>query len=190
MDVVERVKRILTNPKEEWPNIAAESASTQSLYVGYIMILAAIGPAAIVIRGLVFGSALDLAFAIGMYLLALVAVSIIALIVDLLAPTFGAQRDFVASLKLVAYAYTAVWVAGIFWLIPALGGIAALLAWIYAIYTFALGVVPLKKCPADKAVSYTIIVLICSIVLFWLLHLMMVPMGGGMGGLATIGMTP
>ena len=56
MNVVDRVKNILINPKQEWPKIAAEPATVQSLYVGYIMILAAIGPLAIIIRGLSFGS--------------------------------------------------------------------------------------------------------------------------------------
>ena len=37
---------------------------------------------------------------------------LLALIVDVLAPTFGGTKDFVASLKLVAYSYTAAWVAG------------------------------------------------------------------------------
>jgi hypothetical protein len=190
MNVVDRVKNILISPKQEWPTIAAEPATVQSLYVGYIMILAAIGPLAIIIRGLSFGSALGLPYAIGMYLLSLVAVSIMALIVDLLAPTFGAQRDFVASLKLVAYAYTAVWIAGIFRLIPAVGGIIGLLAGIYSLYTFYLGAPPVKKCPAEKAVGYTIIVLICNIVLFWLLGLMVLPMmlGGGIAGAGTMGM--
>ncbi|TMH27237.1 MAG: YIP1 family protein [Betaproteobacteria bacterium] len=190
MNVVDRVKNILINPKQEWPKIAAEPATVQSLYVGYIMILAAIGPLAIIIRGLSFGSALGLPYAIGMYLLSLVAVSIVALIVDLLAPTFGGQRDYVASLKLVAYAYTAVWIAGIFRLIPAVGGIIGLLAGIYSLYTFYLGAAPVKKCPAEKAVGYTIIVLICNIVLFWLLGLMVLPMmvGGGIAGLGTMGM--
>ena len=189
MNVIDRVRNILVSPKQEWPTIAAEPATVQSLYVGYIMILAAIGPLAVVIRGLSFGSALGLPFAIGIYLLSLVAVSIVALIVDLLAPTFGGQRDFVGSLKLVAYSYTAVWIAGIFRLIPAVGGIIGLIAGIYSIYTFYLGAAPVKKCPADKAVGYTIIVLICNIVLFWLVGLMVMPMMfGGVAGLGTMGM--
>ena len=189
MNVVDRVKNILVSPKQEWSTIAVEPATVQSLYVGYIMILAAIGPLAVVVRGLSFGSALGLPFAIGIYLLSLVAVSIVALIVDLLAPTFGGQRDFVGSLKLVAYSYTAVWIAGIFRLIPAIGGIIGLIAGIYSIYTFYLGAAPVKKCPVDKAVSYTIIVLICNIVLFWLVGLMVMPtMFGGAAAVSTMGM--
>lgn len=190
MNLIERVKNVLLSPKEEWPKIAAETASVQSLYVSYILILAAIGPLAMVVRSLVFGLGIALPLAIGMYLLTLVAVSILALIVDTLAPTFGGERNFVGSLKLVAYAYTAAWVAGIFRLIPVAGGIIALIALIYSIYTFYLGVPPVKKAPADKAVGYTIVVLICNILLFWVLGLVLLPMvlGGGMIGMGAMGM--
>jgi len=190
VNLIERVKNILLSPKEEWPKIAAETATVQSLYVGYILILAAIGPLAMVVRGLAFGFGTALPLAIGMYLLTLVAVSIVALIVDTLAPTFGGERNFVGSLKLVAYAYTAAWVAGIFRLIPVVGGIISLLAAIYSIYTFYLGVSPVKKSPAEKAVGYTVVVLICNILLFWVLGLVLLPMvlGGGMIGMGAMGM--
>jgi hypothetical protein len=190
VNLIERVKNILLSPREEWPKIASETATVQSLYVGYILILAAIGPLAMVVRSLVSGFGIALPLAIGMYLLTLVAVSIVALIVDTLAPTFGGERNFVGSLKLVAYAYTAAWVAGIFRLIPVAGAIIGLLAAIYSIYTFYLGVSPVKKSPADKAVGYTIVVLICNILLFWVLGLVLLPMvlGGGMIGMGAMGM--
>lgn len=190
MNLVDRVKNILLSPKEEWPKIAAEPATVQSLYLGYIMILAAIGPVAMILRGMGFGFGLGLPFAIGIYVMTLVVTLVVALVVDLLAPTFGGQKDFVGSLKLVAYAYTAAWIAGIFRLIPMLGGIIGLLAGIYSLYTFYLGVSPVKKCPAEKAIGYTIVVLICNILLFWLLGLMVLPLvlGGGVMGLGAMGM--
>jgi len=190
VDLIERVKNILLKPREEWPTIAAEAATVQSLYVGYILILAAIGPIVVALRSLVSGFGIGLPLAIAMYLLTLVAVSIVALIVDTLAPTFGGERNFVGSLKLVAYSYTAAWVAGIFRLIPIAGGIIGLLAAIYSIYTFYLGAPPVKKCPADKAVAYTIVVLICNILLFWMLALVLLPMmlGGNMIGMGAMGM--
>jgi hypothetical protein len=190
MNLVDRVKNILLSPKEEWPKIAAEPATTQSLYVGYVLILAAIGPLAMMVRSLGFGVGVGLPLAIGMYLMTLVATFVVALIVDLLAPTFGGEKNFVGSLKLVAYSYTAAWIAGIFRLVPALGGIIGLLAGLYSLYTFYLGVAPVKKCPADKAVGYTIVVLICNIVLFWALGMMLLPMllGGGMTGMGALGM--
>ena len=46
MDLVGRVKKILLQPKTEWRMIDTERTSTQALYTGYIMPLAAIGPVA------------------------------------------------------------------------------------------------------------------------------------------------
>ena len=190
MDLFERVKNILLQPKTEWPKIAAETATVQSIYVGYILILAAIGPLAMMVRSVAAGFGTGIPFAIGVYLLTLVSVFIVALIVDTLAPTFGSERNFVGSLKVVGYAYTAVWVAGVFRLIPTLGGVIALIAGIYSIYTFYLGLPPVKKCPPAKAVAYTIVVLICNILLFWVLGLVLLPMmlGGGMIGMGAMGM--
>ena len=50
--------------------------------------------------------------------------ALLALIIDVLAPSFGGQKDFVASLKLVAYSSTVVWLAGIFHLIGSFAKLA------------------------------------------------------------------
>lgn len=186
MALVDRVKNILLTPKTEWPKIAEEAATPQSIYVGYVMILAAIGPIAMLIRGSLFGAAV----AILSYAIALGITFLLALIVDALAPTFGAEKNFNQSLKLVAYSSTAVWVAGIFHLIPFLGGIIGLLAAIYTFYTFYLGLPVMKKCPADKAVAYTIVIVICGFVLGAVLSglLMSLVVGGGMMGMMDLGM--
>src|SRR5688500_9469546 len=47
--LVERAKDIITQPKAEWPRIDAEASSINSIYTGYVMILAAIGPIAMLI---------------------------------------------------------------------------------------------------------------------------------------------
>ena len=46
-----------------------------------------------------------------------------------------------------------------------LGGLIGLVAAIYAWYTFYLGAPVLKKCPPEKAVPFTIVVVLCGIVL-------------------------
>ena len=161
MNLVDRVKGILLSPKEEWPKISAETETTQSLYTGYILILAAIGPIALLVHSFSFGAA----GAIVLYLLSLGVTYVMALIVDALAPTFGGEKNFMQSLKLVAYSYTAVWVAGILHLIGFIGGILSLLAAIYTLYAFYLGVPVMKKCPQEKAVTYTVVVVLCGIVL-------------------------
>lgn len=181
MNLVDRVKNILLSPRTEWPTIAAEAATVQSLYTGYILILAAIAPIALLIRS---GGA-AIAAAIAQYVVALVIIYLLALIVDALAPTFNGTKDFTQSLKLVAYSYTAPWIAGVFLLLgTTIGGLIGLLAAIYAWYTFYLGVPALKKCPPEKAVGYTIVVVLCGIVLAIVLGvvLMSLMFGGTMAG--------
>jgi hypothetical protein len=186
MALVDRVRNILLTPRTEWPVIAGETATVPSLYVGYVLILAAIGPIAMAIRMGVAGAAV----AVISYGIGLAVTYLLALIVDALAPTFGGEKSFIQSLKLVAYSYTAAWVAGIMQLIPGVGGIIGLIASIYAFYTFYLGLPLLKKCPQEKAVVYTIVVVICGILLGAVLGgvLMSVLLGGSMGmmGLGTM----
>ena len=186
MQLIDRVRNIVVQPKNEWPKIADEATTPQSLYVNYVMILAAIGPLAILLRS----GGMAIAPAIVQYLIALLVTFLLALIVDGLAPTFGGQKNFVESLKLVAYSYTAAWIAGVFLVVPTLGGIVSLLAAVYGWYTFYLGVPLLKKCPQDKAVAYTIVVVICAIALVVMLagFVFSFLVGGGTMAAGALGM--
>jgi len=181
MSLVDRVKGILLSPKEEWPKIGSETATVPSIYSSYIMILAAIGPIAMMLRSMFFGFFGAIVGAIVMYVVALGCTYVMALIVDALATTFGGEKNFVQSLKLAAYASTAVWVAGILHLLGGLAGILILLAALYSLYTLYLGITVLKKCPQDKAVPYTLVVVVCVVVLFVILgSLVTSTMFGGM----------
>jgi hypothetical protein len=159
MNLIERIKGIVMDPRNEWVKIAAEPATAQSLYTGYIMILAAIGPIAMLL------AMHPIQFAIAQYVLSLIITFVLALIVDALAPSFGGTKDFVTSLKLTAYSYTIAWLAGIFNLLGMLGSVVALAAAIYAFYTFYLGVPVLKKATPEKAVQFTLVIVVCGIVL-------------------------
>lgn len=170
MNIVDRIKGILLAPRSEWPKIAAEPATVQSLFTSYVMILAAIGPLMILLSsalfaGFGFGLGFGLRAAIAAYINALVGVAVLALIVDVLAPSFGGSKDYVRSLKLVAYSFTAVWVAEITLIVPVLGWLIVLAGAIYGFYLFFLGAPLLGRCAADKAVPYTIVVVLCAIVL-------------------------
>jgi hypothetical protein len=67
-------------------------------------------------------------------------------------------------MKCAVYAHTPAWLGGVFNLIPALG-ILALIAAFYGLYLLYLGLPVLMKAPRDKAVGYTVVVVICAIVL-------------------------
>lgn len=179
--LVDRVKNILITPKEEWPRIEAEPATIGGIYTSYVLILAAIPAIAFAIGMHGFGVAFALSTAITQYVMSLVGVFVISLIIDWLAPTFGAVKNPLNAFKVAAYSYTASWVAGIFLILPALS-VLALLAGLYSLYLLYLGLPVLMKAPADKAVSYTVVVVIAGIVLAVLIAAVTAPIAGLFGG--------
>jgi hypothetical protein len=181
VNLIDRVKTILLSPKDEWPRIAAEPATVQSLYTGYIVILAALGPLALLVSFAVLGPGAGLGAALFAYIHSLVDVAILALIVDVLAPTFGGTKDYVAALKLVTYSFTALWVAQIALLIPVAGALVVLIGLVYAFYLFFLGVPVLRKSTVDRAIPFTIVVVISAIVLMYLLEMIARGLGFGFG---------
>ena len=181
MALAERVKRILLTPKEEWQVIESEPATIGSLYTGYILPLAAIGPIAQTIGYSVFGVTLPMmgtyrtpigsaiTGAVVTYALTLVGVYVLALVIDALAPTFNGTRNQIQALKVAAYSSTASWLAGIFALVPGLRVLGIL--GLYSLYLLFLGLPVLMKSPAEKALGYTVVVIIAAIVLFMLVGL-------------------
>lgn len=175
MNLVERVKNILLQPKNEWTVISGEMTSAGDLYKNYIAPLAAIGPAASIIGMSVIGITMPfvgtfrvpitsaIAQAVTSYLLTLVGVFIIALIIDALAPSFGGEKNQGQALKVATYASTPSWVAGIVMILPMLG-VIALLAGLYGLYLLYLGLPLLMKAPQDKAIGYTAVVVVVTIV--------------------------
>jgi hypothetical protein len=187
--LVARVKAILMSPRTEWPLIAAEPTTVADLYKNYIAILAAIPVIAGFIKGSLIGYGAfgihyrtpigaGIASAIISYLLGLVLVYVVALIVEALAPTFGAQKDRLQALKTVAYAYTASWVAGIALIIPGIGWLVAIAGAIYGIYLLYLGLPFTMKAPQEKAGGYTAVTVIITIVLGWIVGLIVAGVAG------------
>ncbi len=176
MSLVDRVKMVLLQPKQEWQVIAAETTTTATLYKSYVVPLAAIGPVAAIIGMSMFGINIpffgtyrmpfttSLTSGIVRYVLGLIGVFVLALIIDALAPTFAGQKNQAQALKVAAYSSTAAWLAGIFALIPALS-ILGLLG-LYSLYLLYLGLPVLMKAPQEKAMGYTVVVVICAILLF------------------------
>jgi hypothetical protein len=166
---VDRVKSILLKPNAEWPIIAAEPATVKGLFTGYAMILAAIGPIAGLIGGLAFGSPSGLGMmglivgAIVGYVLTLVGTFILGFVIDLLATSFGAQRNLEQSMKVAVYAGTPVWILGILNLIPVLA-MLAIIGVIYSFYLIFLGIKAVKTPQEDKAVLYAVVSIVVALI--------------------------
>ncbi len=181
MNVIERAKSILLKPKETWPVIDAEPATIGAIYTQWLIILAAI-PAVCHFIGMTligastFGVSFRTPVLAGLvtlvvgYILSLVAMFLMALLVNALAPTFGGVKNQVAAMKVVAYAATASCVASVLLLVPsALLTLVVFAAGCYGIYLFAIGLPVLMKCPQDKAAGYTAVVFIVALVLWFVI---------------------
>jgi len=170
-----RVKGILLSPSTEWPLIAAEPTTASSIYLGYVLPLVAIGVLATFLGNTIIGVSVPFVGSVRTGLIAglftavlgfvfsFIAVWLISWLVDVLAPTFGGQRDSLRALKATAYSYTPAWIAGVFHIIPMLG-ILAVLAGLYGLYLLYLGLPVLMRCPKDKSIGYTVVLVLCAIV--------------------------
>lgn len=179
MNLVARVKGLLTNPRQEWTAIDAEPLNIGELLVSYVLPLAAIGPIASIIGWSAFGFGgifrPSLGSLIGMaivsYILTIVGIFVLAWVINMLAPNFGATASMPQAIKVAAYCATASWVAGIFNIIPMLA-ILAIIGAIYSLYLLYIGLPILMKAPADKAMTYTIVVIVAMVVLYFVIGAM------------------
>lgn len=188
--LVQRVINILKSPKTEWPVIAGEPATVGSLYVPYVLLLAAIGPIAMVLGGggtgwFRFNSGFLLRIAVWQYASSLVSVALFALVINFLAPQFGATKNQTQAFKTAVYASTAAWIGAVGGLLGfGLGSLLALAGAVYSIYLLYLGLPHTMKAPAEKATTYTVVIIVVSIVIAILLSVIgrTVGMGAGLGG--------
>ena len=172
-DIVARAKGIIVDPSAEWAKIALETDQPKQVFMRYVLPLAAIGPISSFIGMQVFGiNAMGfsmkftfmqaLTVAIASYALALISVWVIAFIANLLSPKFGGKDNLPAAFRLVAYSWTASWLAGIFGLVPALSILG--LVGLYSLYLLYKGVTPIMSVPQDKAAAYTVVTVLAAIV--------------------------
>jgi len=172
--LIARAKAILLQPKVEWPKIEAEPATIGGIYSSYVVYLAAVPVLCTLVGSLIFGYGFAgvtyrpsvpaaLTTAVLQYGLALGGVYVFALIIDALAPRFGGQKEPVSAFKLAAYAATASWLAGVFTLVPGLSFLSIL--GLYSLYLLYTGAPILMKVPADRALSYTAVIIVVGIVI-------------------------
>jgi hypothetical protein len=163
LGLLERIRAIMMTPQTEWPAVAEESGDVPALR--YMAILALIPVLARLVGGwLIGGYTPFLAALIGAvvaYALSFVTVFVVALAVDLLAPRFGGARGYSGALRLTAYSFTPVWLAGIFLLVP--GASFLVLLGLYGLYLVWVGAPTLMQVPRDKALLYIVAVAACAI---------------------------
>jgi len=170
---LERVRNILLTPRTEWPVIEREFTEPAFLFVRYVAILALVPALAGFIGQSVVGvqvsagtfrepivsGVVDAAIS---YLLSFVIVYVVAMAVDLLARSFGGERNFMQALKLSVYAHTPVWLSGIFLIMPGLRFLAILS--LYGGYLVWTGLPVLMRAPRQGTPIYAVTITIFAII--------------------------
>jgi hypothetical protein len=177
MDIVTRAQGLILKPKEEWEKIKQESYSISQLFTTYAMILAAIPAFAQFIGlGIVgrsipwvgwyrYGVGRAFLYAVFLYVGNLVAVYVVGIVINALAPSFGSKQNQDNAMKLAVFSMTPAWVAGAFHIFPILGFLA-LLGSLYSLYVLYLGFnSSLMETPQDKVVTYLIVSVVIGIVI-------------------------
>ena len=172
MNLVGRVKGILTNPRQEWVEIDNEPLQLGQVLTGYVLPLAAITPIAMLIGWSTFGMGIFrpsigslLGMAITSYVMTVIGVFVLAWVINALAPSFNATQSMPQAMKVAIYSSTAAWVAGVFNIVPALA-ILATIGGLYSLYLCWVGLPMLMKAPPEKGTTYVIVVIIALVVIY------------------------
>lgn len=198
MDIVERAKAITLNPAATWPVIEAEKHDAKSLFVPYLLILAAIpavasfiGLSLVGMGGFGFSFRVPIASGLAMmittYILSLVMTFGMGWLASALAPTFGGKNDLVQGLKLAVFGGTPMMLAGVFNVLPALSIIGLLVA-LYSLYVMYLGLPVLMKNPKEKTIVYMVVLIIASIIAGVVLSMVTRAFTPSMAGMGRMGM--
>jgi hypothetical protein len=170
-----RATAMLIDPLTQWKLIEQESGDPAFLLSRYVALLGLVPAlfgfvgasfigaeisAANSVRAPIFDGLFGALFG---YAESFITVLLLGLIINLLAPLFGGQKDFASAFKLAVYSYTPVWLAGIFLLLPGLRFLV--LTGFFGAYILAVGLPRLMKPPQQAAPMYTIAVVICAFVL-------------------------
>lgn len=176
VNLFERAKSVCLSPDPTWATIASEGADAPTLIVNYVLPLAGAAAVAQAIGAVVVGQNLGLlgtyrmplttalGVAVASLVVAAAGVIVLLVIIDALAPTFGATRSREQALKVAVYSATPVWLAGLLQIVPVLG-VLALVGALYALYLLYLGLPRLMKSPPDKTLGYVGAVIACAVVI-------------------------
>ena len=107
MNLIERVKNILITPKTEWAVIDGETATPPSLLIGYVLPLAVVAAVGSLLKGFLFAGVFGLEYyiigAVIAFVVQILAYYISVYVIDMLAPSFGSEKNLGKSAQLVAY---------------------------------------------------------------------------------------
>ena len=159
-----RATAVLFRPAAAWDAAAAETTTPREILLGYVAPLAAIPAVCGAVGGFLFGFSIAdvglkagpvavLLEAVAGFVLTLLGVWLTGHALARLALMFGGAADFPKGLRLAAYSGTAVWLAGLFYLLPGLQIPAVLLAVLWSLYLLYRGIPAMLGVPEDRVLT-------------------------------------
>jgi hypothetical protein len=165
-----RAVRMLTHTRAEWTAIGGTPMTARSIYVRFLIPIAALGPLAGTLGTLLFdGERTSLAGSYTVsastallagvleYGLNLGAIWVFAFLIERLAPAFRAHPGRIDALKLAAFGATPYWLGSVLAFVPKLAPVGVVLG-LYSVRLYALGLPPLMRVPGERLSSYTLAV--------------------------------
>ncbi|WP_295855826.1 Yip1 family protein [uncultured Xylophilus sp.] len=174
MSVLSRLQKLLLQPRAEWRRIDEDPSTAGRVVLTSLLPLAAI-PALCSFVGLSLvgvgaGGALvrlpvaaGLLQALAMYLVAVLGIVLVAVVVKLVAPTFGARPEWPRAFKLAVYGSSAALLGGVFLAVPALS-LMALVAALYSVYLVFTGLPAVMRTSQHKVVPFTAVIVLAGAV--------------------------
>jgi hypothetical protein len=120
-------------------------------------VIGSIVPGVGAVRAPIFDGTLGAIFG---YLESLALVVLLGLIMNVAAPLFAGRRNFAGALKVAAYAFTPLWLAGIFLLLPGLRFL--MLSSLYGLYILAAGLPRMMNSPVGKSAGFTVLAVVSA----------------------------
>lgn len=175
MSFIDRGVYMILAPKTEWEVIAEEEPNADAIFMRYALPLI-LASAAIAFIGYAFiwsggfddsvitwgASFKDKVISRGLYygfqtlFIGVLGLWLTALLVNVLAPYFGSEKNMGRSMQLATYAMTPVWVGGLLMIYPPIGFIGLLFG-LYGLYILYVGLPFMMKTPKEKIVPYRVL---------------------------------
>jgi len=175
-NIINRVKKIVLEPKATWEVIKTEETPAMDVLITYILplslipaIASFIGYGFIGFNTGIFGNMSSIEWgashAINIFVSTFIGILLSAWVIVMLAPKFGVELTMDRAVKLVSYSYTPSLLAGIFYLIPALS-VLAVIGGIYSLYVLYIGFKPITNVSEEQKSNYFLISILATIVVF------------------------
>ncbi len=161
---------LVRNPVAYMTQNKNQTVSVNSLMINYVAILALVPLVGRLIGDLLYyDKAVDnigyaVAGSIVSYFLDIISVLIVGYVIWWLAPRFMSTKDRPKATMLSAFIFTPIFLIGILSIVPVLG-LLSILGLLYGIYILYKGLPIILNTPADKAVMYTVYVLVITFII-------------------------